>query len=113
EFSKTGDGLYAALKIAEIVSGWGENRRGLSSFYKPFPIEKRSIPVASKPPLESCIHLKDTISCLDQQLGNDGRLLVRYSGTEPKLRLLVEAKQTEVGASAIRDIEEAAKKDLN
>ncbi len=113
EFSKTGDGLYAALKIAEIVSGSGENLRDLSSFYKPFPIEKRSIPVVSKPPLESCIHLKDAISRLDQQLGNDGRLLVRYSGTEPKLRLLVEAKQTEVVASAIRDIEEAAKKDLN
>lgn len=113
EFSKTGDGLYAALKIAEIVSGSGESLRDLSSFYKPFPIEKRSIPVASKPPLERCPHLRDTISRLDRQLGNDGRLLVRYSGTEPKLRLLVEAKQAEVAASAIRDLEQAVEKDLN
>ena len=113
EFSKTGDGLYAALKIAEIVSGSGESLRDLSSFYKPFPIEKRSIPVASKPPLERCPHLRDTISRLDRQLGNDGRLLVRYSGTESKLRLLVEAKQAEVAASAIRDLEQAVEKDLN
>ena len=83
EFSKTGDGLYAALKIAEIVSGSGESLRDLSSFYKPFPIEKRSIPVASKPPLERCPHLRDTISRLDRRwlASNDG-----------------EAKQAEVAA---------------
>ena len=112
EFSKTGDGLYAALKLAEIVSASGESLRDLASFYEPFPIEKRSIPVTSKPPIESCPHLKVTVDRLHQELGDDGRLLVRYSGTEPKLRLLVEAKRAEVAASAVRDLERAVERDL-
>ena len=77
-----------------------------------FPIEKRSIPVDSKPPIGSCPHLSDTISRLGRELGDDCRLLVRYSGTEPKLRLLVEAKQASMAASAIRDLEQAVEKDL-
>ena len=112
EFSKTGDGLYAALKIAGLVCESDESLKELASFYMSFPIEKRSIPVDSKPPIGSCPHLSDTISRLGRELGDDCRLLVRYSGTEPKLRLLVEAKQASMAASAIRDLEQAVEKDL-
>lgn len=112
EFSKTGDGLYAALKVAEVANRSEETLRELASFYQPFPIEKRSLPVNDKPPIESCPNLNDTISRLERELGNDGRLLVRYSGTEPKLRLLVEAKRASVADAAIRDLEQAVEMDL-
>jgi len=112
EFSKTGDGLYAALKVAELVSSAGESLKELSAFYQPFPIEKRSLPVNAKRPIETCPHLNAAIARLNRELGEDGRLLVRYSGTEPKLRLLVEAKEADLAASAIRDLEQAVEMDL-
>ncbi len=111
-FSKTGDGLYAALKVAELVTVAGENLKQLASFYQPFPIEKLSLTVNAKPPIEACPFLKDTIARLKRDLGDGGRLLVRYSGTESKVRLLVEAKEAGVAASAIRDLEQAVEMDL-
>ena len=52
------------------------------------------------------------IKQLEKEFGEDGRLLVRYSGTEPKLRLLVEAKTDALTAEAVRRLEEAVAKDL-
>ena len=52
------------------------------------------------------------IKQLEKEFGEDGRLLVRYSGTEPKLRLLVEAKTDALTAEAVGRLEEAVAKDL-
>ncbi len=111
-FSMTGDGLYAALKIAEASVESNRTLEDLASFYKAFPQEKRAIRVASKPPIEECPNVTEVAAQLESEFGDEGRLLIRYSGTEPKIRLLVEAKTAALAADAIERLEKAVSKDL-
>ncbi|MEM9158080.1 MAG: phosphoglucosamine mutase [Verrucomicrobiota bacterium] len=111
EFSMTGDGLYAALRIAQSVV---RSRRALSSWsadYEAFPLESKAVWVKAKPPLETCSSLQKAIGELENELGEDGRLLIRYSGTEPKLRLLVEAKSAGQASEAMNRLLDALEQD--
>jgi len=90
----TGDGLLTALKIACLVSLAGpldELIRGL----KVFPQKIVNVQVKSKPPLESLPIVSDAIEKATKSLGAAGRVVVRYSGTEPKARVMVEAEHAE------------------
>ena len=90
----TGDGLLTALKIACIVTLRGpldELVYGL----KVFPQTIVNVLVKSKPPLESLPGVSDAIEMATRALGAAGRVVVRYSGTEPKARVMVEAEHAE------------------
>lgn len=112
DFSMTGDGLFSALKVAQAVVEKGQSLANLASFYNAFPQETRAITVATKKPLEECPSIKSTMDDLEASLGEEGRLLVRYSGTEPKIRLLVEAKSLELASESVGKLEDAVCKDL-
>ena len=111
-FSMTGDGLFAALKIAEVSVESSRSLKDLASFYRSYPQETRAIRVRSKPPLEECESVSAVVKELVEALGDEGRLLVRYSGTEPKIRLLVEAKTSALANDAIKSLEKAVAEDL-
>lgn len=90
----TGDGLLTALKIACLVALRGpldELVRGL----KVFPQTIVNVKVTSKPPLESLPVVSAAIEKATKTLGAAGRVVVRYSGTEPKARVMVEAEHAE------------------
>ena len=90
----TGDGLLTALKMACLVALRGpldDLLRGL----KIFPQTIVNIMVKSKPPLESLPVVSAAISKATKTLGAAGRVVVRYSGTEPKARVMVEAERAE------------------
>ena len=90
----TGDGLLTALKMACIVALRGpldELVRGL----KVFPQTIINIPVRSKPPLESLPGLSRVLAEATAALAESGRIVLRYSGTEPKARVMVEAEREE------------------
>jgi phosphoglucosamine mutase len=90
----TGDGLLTALKIACLVALRGpldELVRGL----KVFPQTIVNVQVKSKPPLESLPIVSAAIEKATKALGAAGRVVVRYSGTEPKARVMVEAEHAE------------------
>jgi phosphoglucosamine mutase len=90
----TGDGLLTALKIACLVALRGpldELVQGL----KVFPQTIVNVPVKSKPPLDSLPIVSAAIEKATKTLGAAGRVVVRYSGTEPKARVMVEAEQAE------------------
>jgi phosphoglucosamine mutase len=90
----TGDGLLTALKIACLVALRGpldDLLRGL----KIFPQTIVNIQVKSKPPLESLPAVSAAIDKATKTLGAAGRVVVRYSGTEPKARVMVEAERAE------------------
>ena len=90
----TGDGLLTALKIACLVALRGpldDLIRGL----KIFPQTILNIRVKSKPPLETLPAVARAIEEATRTLGDAGRVVVRYSGTEPKARVMVEAERAE------------------
>jgi phosphoglucosamine mutase len=90
----TGDGLLTALKMACLVALGGPLDE-LVRDLKVFPQTILNIKVKSKPPLESLPLVSAAIDMATKTLGTAGRVVVRYSGTEPKARVMVEAEHAE------------------
>jgi phosphoglucosamine mutase len=90
----TGDGLLTALKIACLVALHGP-LEDLVCGMKIFPQTIVNVMVKSKPPLESLPAVASAIEKATTTLGAAGRVVVRYSGTEPKARVMVEAERAE------------------
>jgi len=92
DISPTGDGLVAALKVIEVMLASGRPLSELRRTLKKFPQLTATVTVRDKKPLESLPKLTAAIRAVESELGSQGRVLVRWSGTEPKLRLLVEGE---------------------
>jgi phosphoglucosamine mutase len=104
----TGDGMLTALKIASIVSLEGP-LDSLVADLKIFPQKIVNVRVKSKPALDTVPELSRLLAQANQVLGDRGRIVLRYSGTEPLARVMVEAEReedvrrwTDALASAIR-----------
>jgi len=89
----------SALKVLSIIKSSGQPLSQLADFMNEFPQELHAIPVGSKPPINTVPELQSAIQTSQQSLGETGRVLVRYSGTENKIRVLVEAKDAEQAKS--------------
>ena len=92
DFGTTGDGLIAALQILKIMAETGEPLSELRKCLKPFPQSKRNLRVKTKPPVEELESAQSLIKETERKLGKLGRVLLRYSGTEPLIRLLIEGR---------------------
>jgi phosphoglucosamine mutase len=90
EVSAAGDGLVAALKVIGVMRETGRPLSELRQALRKFPQASDALRVREKKPLEQLPRLTAAIQALETELGAQGRVLVRYSGTEAKLRLLVE-----------------------
>ncbi len=90
----TGDGMLTALKLASIISIAGP-LDSLVAGLKIFPQKIVNVRVRSKPPLDSLPEVVRLLREAAQALGNSGRVVVRYSGTEPLARVMVEAERDE------------------
>ena len=113
DYATTGDGLLAAVKIIELMLTTGKALSDLRKEITLFPQSSINLRVAEKRPLAELKYLQSVIKATEQDLGYEGRVLVRYSGTESKLRLLVEGKDNLQVAKAIKAIELAASKELD
>ncbi len=92
--SPAGDGLLTAVKVASLISLRGP-LDGLVAGLKVFPQTILSVKVRSKPPLDSLPEVARTLAEAERALGDSGRIVLRYSGTEPLARVMVEAESTE------------------
>jgi len=90
----TGDGMLTAVKIASLVALAGSLDELLADL-KVFPQKIVNVKVKSKPPLESLPEVGDTLKQAEKALGKAGRVVLRYSGTEPLARVMVEAERIE------------------
>ncbi|MDQ8193049.1 phosphoglucosamine mutase [Coraliomargarita sp. SDUM461004] len=113
DYATTGDGLLAAIKLIELMCRTGKKLSELRQEIYLFPQATRNLRVHAKTPLAELKNLQSAIQEVESQLGKDGRVLVRYSGTEPKIRLLVEGRFEVEVTSALKSIETAARKDLS
>jgi phosphoglucosamine mutase len=89
----TGDGLYAAIACLRILARERIRASELGGGYSPWPLEIVSIDVKERRPLETMRRTSAAIADAERALGANGRIVVRYSGTEPKLRVMVEARR--------------------
>lgn len=90
----TGDGMLTAVKIASLVSVCG-SLDSLTRDLKEFPQRIVNVRVRSKPPLESLPGVSRGLQEAESALGSSGRVVLRYSGTEPLARVMVEAEREE------------------
>lgn len=112
DVSPTGDGLVAALKVIEVMLEMGRPLSELRRVLKKFPQATAALDVRERRKLEECTALTTAIRKLEEELGPQGRVLVRFSGTEAKLRLLVEGADENLVRDGLRRLEAAAGIDL-
>jgi phosphoglucosamine mutase len=110
DFSTTGDGLISALQIIAIMLRTGKPLSELRRVLRKYPQILRNVTVREKAPFEQFDRLIERLREAESRLHGKGRVMLRYSGTEPKARLLLEGPDTdELHKLAEAIVEELAK----
>jgi phosphoglucosamine mutase len=86
----TGDGILTALRLIEIMQAGSKPLSELRKIMTVFPQVLINVEVSQKPDIKTVSEIKDAIISVERRLDNEGRVLVRYSGTEPLCRVMVE-----------------------
>jgi phosphoglucosamine mutase len=92
DHATTGDGIISALQVLKLMKEKGKHLEDLTKWVEIFPSKLTSVYVAEKKPIEEMPEFACCIQDCERELGETGRVLVRYSGTENKIRILVEAR---------------------
>lgn len=93
DHATTGDGILSALQVLGMMKRRNASLAELAACMEEYPHRLVNLPVSSKPPLESLPQLQELMREADRSFGDQGRQLIRYSGTEKKIRILVEHKE--------------------
>ncbi|HEX6811922.1 MAG TPA: phosphoglucosamine mutase [Planctomycetota bacterium] len=105
-----GDGLYTGMRLLELA-GKGAPSQVFAGFQR-FPQQLVNVPVKRKPDLETVPAIAAKKTSIERELGNDGRLLLRYSGTEAKCRVMVEALDAATCARLCRELADVVAAEL-
>jgi phosphoglucosamine mutase len=100
--ARTGDGILAGLQLASWVVGQAASE--CVHVFEPYPQVLINVPVASKDALESAAALWEQVGKLQDRFGRDGRVLVRASGTEALVRVMVEARDEATARSSAESL---------
>jgi phosphoglucosamine mutase len=113
DYSSTGDGLVAALQILRIMKAKDQPLSKLAKCWTRFPQLVTNVRVREKKPFEQLDGVNQLVAAAEKELqGQGGRLLLRYSGTEPKARLLVEGRDSATLQKWSQQICEAIRKQI-
>ncbi|MGI8480695.1 MAG: phosphoglucosamine mutase, partial [Chthoniobacterales bacterium] len=96
DFTTTGDGLISALQILRIMKSTGKPLSELKRCLTKYPQAQRNLRVKQKTPLDQIPNVMKLVGEAERELSGQGRVLLRYSGTEPKIRLLIEGREAEL-----------------
>ena len=108
----TGDGMLAALKLIEALQSSSKPLSALADVMSVFPQCLINVDVKSKPPIDSVNAVRQAIERVKAHLGNNGRVLVRYSGTQPQCRVMVEGPSDEETATLCQEIAAVVKREI-
>jgi phosphoglucosamine mutase len=104
EHATTGDGLLTALHVAEQMAATGRSMAELASVMTRLPQVLVNVPGVDKSAVRDHLEVGAAVSAAEQQLGNAGRVLLRPSGTEPLVRVMVEAPTHEQAQRVADDL---------
>jgi phosphoglucosamine mutase len=112
EHTTTGDGVVAALQVLAIMLREDRPLSELAKVMERVPQVLESVKLPARRPLDEMGELTRQIALVEEKLGTNGRVLVRWSGTEPKLRLMLEGPDPDALRTMIGEMTEAARRDL-
>ena len=107
----SGDGLAAALSILRALLHRAVDQRWIWTF-RPWPQRLVNVVARDRKAIDACAGLTSAMAAIDARWGEGVRQVVRWSGTEPKLRLMVEAQESAWVDQALQELESAARRDL-
>ena len=93
DHSTTGDGMMSALQVLALMARTGQRLSELNQGFERLPQVTVNVGVAEKRPLEELTAFQEQVAEIDDELGETGRVLIRYSGTENKARVMVEGRE--------------------
>lgn len=108
----TGDGILAALKIARIMQASRTPLSELAEVMAVYPQRLINVPVHEKRPIEEVAGIVSKVEAVERFLGDRGRVLIRYSGTQPMCRVMVEGPTEEAVERACRELADVVKSEL-
>lgn len=108
----TGDGILTALRLLEVRIDTGAPLSDLTRVMAVYPQILMNVEVAAQPPIESVPEIAEAIARVEAELGEQGRVLVRYSGTQPLCRVMIEGPTKEGIERHCRDIVDVVAKTL-
>jgi len=112
DHATTGDGILSALQVLGMMKRQGATLAELAACMREYPQELVNLRVASKPPLKDLPTLQKTMRAADEAFGDAGRHLIRYSGTEKKIRILVEHRDADTVHQWVERFTEAVQDDI-
>jgi len=105
----TGDGIVSALKLMQMLKESGSALSTLGGIMTPFPQKLINVDVKEKPPIEEVAGIASAVAEVEAELGDAGRVLIRYSGTQPMCRVMVEGPTEEKTVAAAQRLADVVK----
>ena len=102
--ANTGDGLLTAIKVMECITETKEPLSVLASGMTMYPQKLKNVVVTDKDETLNCDEVKAAVKKVEADLGDEGRVVLRKSGTEPLLRVMVEATSDELCEEKVDEI---------
>ena len=96
DYNTTGDGVLSALRLLEVMLLEGKPLSELAAIMERYPQHLINVRVKERKPLEAIPEIARTVSLVEKKLGDHGRVLIRPSGTEPVIRVMVEGRDRDL-----------------
>ena len=110
KYASTGDGILTSLKMMQVMIGRKKKMSELSDGFTMYPQVLENVRVSDKKAAQADVEVRAAIKEVEKTLGDKGRILVRESGTEPVVRVMVEAETTEICQEMVNKVVEVMKK---
>lgn len=110
KYASTGDGILTSLKMMQVMIGRKKKMSELSDGFTMYPQVLENVRVTDKKAAQADAEVRAAIKEVEEMLGDKGRILVRESGTEPVVRVMVEAETTEVCQEMVNKVVEVMKR---
>ncbi|HPU96226.1 MAG TPA: phosphoglucosamine mutase, partial [Bacillota bacterium] len=93
DVATTGDGILTAIRLASLIGSSGEPASKIAGRMRKYPQGQKALKVARKEDLEKAGTVWEEVRKIEKELAGKGRVFVRASGTEPVVRIMVEAAE--------------------